>query len=209
MRKIALNSGNSLIFRAILRFLLGAPMSEHETPNMQAPDAPDAIAERLNLAIKIAGGRDRVLKSGLVSRRTLQSAISGQRVKRSSLLSIASALHVPPSWLIEGIGEFNADWVSPKAVGQMTVKANDTVVGPLNMYPEPQPTSSDVPPTPTSELSPALFSIVDMDLLAGAIDAAREVLAARGAEPRGRSFAQIVCILYDEAAARLRGHDKR
>ena len=51
--------------------------------------------------------------------------------------------------------------------------------------------------------APALFSIVDMELLASAIEGATAAFQARNAEPSGRAFAQIVCLLYDEAYNRM------
>ena len=48
-----------------------------------------------------------------------------------------------------------------------------------------------------------LFQTVNMDMLGAAIDAAAAAFVAQGRSPQGRPFAQIICILYDEAAARL------
>jgi hypothetical protein len=59
------------------------------------------------------------------------------------------------------------------------------------------------PAAPAPSAPPALFSIVDMDLLASAIDGATAAFAARGAEPKGRAYAQIICLLYDEARNRM------
>jgi hypothetical protein len=61
------------------------------------------------------------------------------------------------------------------------------------------PISAPVAPT-----APApLFQTVNMDMLAAAIAGATKVFADQQRDPTGRPFAQIVCILYDEAKARL------
>jgi transcriptional regulator with XRE-family HTH domain len=65
------------------------------------------------------------------------------------------------------------------------------------------------PAAPAPSSPPPLFSIVDMDLLGGAIDSAEELFRARGAESRGRPFAQIVCLLYDEAKQRLSADESK
>ena len=63
--------------------------------------------------------------------------------------------------------------------------------------------SSAAPPAAAPAGPPALFSIVDMELLGSAIEGATAAFAARNAEPAGRAFAQIVCLLYDEARERM------
>ena len=45
-----------------------------------------------------------------------------------------------------------------------------------------------------------------MDLLAAAIDGANAVFSARNAELRGRDYARLVCLIYDEAKDRIREH---
>ena len=58
-------------------------------------------------------------------------------------------------------------------------------------------------PAPTAPTSPPkLFSIVDMDLFGAVITKAISLLTDEGANPEGRAFAQIICILYDEAKER-------
>lgn len=49
---------------------------------------------------------------------------------------------------------------------------------------------------------PALFSIVDMELLNGAIQGAIDLFHKRNAEGEGVNFARVVCILYDEMKKR-------
>jgi hypothetical protein len=65
-----------------------------------------------------------------------------------------------------------------------------------------------VPPQPPAAAAPApLFQTVHMDMLAAAIAGATKVFAEQQRDPSGRPFAQIVCILYDEAKARLDAGD--
>lgn len=50
--------------------------------------------------------------------------------------------------------------------------------------------------------APALFSIVNMELLNGAIQGAIDLFHQRNAEAEGINFARVVCILYDEMKKR-------
>ena len=62
-----------------------------------------------------------------------------------------------------------------------------------------QPAQKLAAPTPPAPL----FQTVHMDMLAAAIAGATKVFAEQQRDPSGRPFAQIVCILYDEAKARI------
>ena len=50
---------------------------------------------------------------------------------------------------------------------------------------------------------PKLFSFVDTELLAAAVQGAIGVFEAKGAAIEGRAFGQIVCLLYDEGNQRI------
>lgn len=62
--------------------------------------------------------------------------MAGRRVSRGSLLLLADALHVPASWLIDGEGTFNPEWVNPRPLGPQP-EGTTVAVGPFMPFPEP------------------------------------------------------------------------
>lgn len=77
------------------------------------------IAARLRLAVKAAGGSERVAVAAGISARTVGRALAGHPVRRGTLLELADVLRVPPSWLLEGKGPFNPEWIMPAPVGPL------------------------------------------------------------------------------------------
>ena len=63
--------------------------------------------------------------------------------------------------------------------------------------------SSAAPPAAAPAEPPALFSIVDMELLTEAISVANKIFEARGTSEIGLNYARLICLLYDEARNRM------
>jgi hypothetical protein len=166
-------------------------------------------AARLRQAVKLAGGNNRVSSRSGVPLRTLGNYLRGRDIPSEALVAIADACAVSLEWLATGRGTIGA---LPSSVSPSDLPKDAQLVDLPRQIPNEwrqRGGGADFPPPhPNREARqppPPLFSIVDMDLLGGAIDSAVEVLKARGAEPRGRRLAQIACLLYDEAKQRIAG----
>ncbi len=101
--------------------------------------------------------------SSLVSGTTLARAMAGRPIKRSSLLSLADALRVPPSWLLEGEGEFNPEWVKPPALGPLP-GAGAIARGPVMPLPLPRGTTEDQAPLRRTQIDAGILAKV-LDLI--------------------------------------------
>ena len=102
-------------------------------------------------------------------------------------------------WGIEADGA--ASWIqgTGPACGGCETRNNWLITGRGSMTGAPLPVAA---PQPRPE-PPTLFSFVNMDMMATAIEGAIAAIATRGAPPEGRPLAQIACLLYDSAKQRL------
>ncbi len=119
-----------------------------------------------------AGGLKAASQRAGVPLRTLGTYTRGGEMKLSNLRQLADATGVTVEWLATGRGPMRPGEAPP---------------------PPPEP-----PPSPPAKPAP-LFSSVNMDRLADAYAAARQLLAARGiAEPRAIDLVRIMSTIYDE-----------
>lgn len=131
-----------------------------------------SLGDRIKLAVKQAGiSREAVAKAAVIGNSTLGTYMKGADIQVSTLFALAEATGVTLEWLATGRG--------PMRPGEAP--------------PPPEP-----PPAPPAKPAP-LFSSVNMDRLADAYAAARQLLAARGiAEPRAIDLVRIMSTIYDE-----------
>lgn len=144
-------------------------------PSHQDADRWDArqLADRIKAAVR--GGklpREGVAKAAGIGNSTLGNYMNGADIQISTLAAIAQATGVRLEWLATGHGPMRPGEAPPSP-------------------PEPPP-SLPARPAP-------LFSSLNMDRLADAYSAARQLLAARGiAEPRPIDLVRIMTTIYDE-----------
>lgn len=63
---------------------------------------PEAVSERLGLAVRAAGGHAAVVAKSGVKSRTLSRILGGQEVKQGALVALADACDVTVEWLATG-----------------------------------------------------------------------------------------------------------
>lgn len=133
-----------------------------------------SLPERLQKAIAGAGGIGVVARLIGVSSKTLSRYLRGAPAKHSTLQQLAAATQVRLEWLTSG-------------------------EGPMRPGEAPPPPPAPAPPAAPPAKPAPLFSSVNMDRLADAYAAARQLLAARGiVEPRAIDLVRIMSTIYDE-----------
>ena len=146
-------------------------LDEAETSDFHVVDGNSEAENRrsrLRAALRRGGGNKVVSEKSGVSISTLGGYVAGGDMKLSNLLAIAKACDVHVGWLAAG-------------------------EGPMFGQPRPQ-----LEPQKTASERPAkAFATIKVDMMAQALEAARETFEKAGAEPLPRELVQVMLLIYD------------
>ncbi len=166
---------------------------------VDAASLPDAVSQRLRQAVTQAGGHAAVVAKSGVKRSTLTRFLAGHEIKQRALVALADACRVSVEWLATGRGDMHAAWANtaawPHPVPGEQPDGSTVAAGPVLPL-------QAAPPPPAS-----LFSQMDMDRMAAAIDASDALFRRNNAVPDARRRAQLLALLYDATAEAVAAHD--
>lgn len=140
---------------------------------------PEAVSDRLQIAVQHAGGRRAVADLAGVPLTTLSDWLNGREVRVGALVALAEACGVSLEWLATGRHPMQAH------SGQLTARSAGSQ------------SPSAVSPAPPR--APTLFSWADMERLGRAVVQAQARFAAAGRAPDARALGQATALLYDIA----------
>jgi hypothetical protein len=179
-----------------------------------------SLQERLDYAINLIPPKLLSERTGR-SRKQLRRYVDGADVPMSVLTMLSVYSGVPVDWLAAGRPTFGPSefdlWrlsLAPDFLRTSPARVNLPKDVQLFELEQKIPKHGDIatagsdfgvraPNSEAKSAAPTLFSIVDMDLMAAAIDGATALFTARHAELRGRDYARVICLLYDEARQQL------